>query len=262
MAQRRSRNTGWMMVVGVLVTVVGGAGIASAARVRPSAPTDARAQLSAADLGDATALTERTGIPTTTTPADPPSTSAPKATAVPARSTAPATTTSAAEPTVTATPTTSTTPTTAPTDWMAMMPPRPSPPNPPSWSVEENGVSVQLRMTPIDPHVGDTVEFTIESSITMAGGACCVTSLQIGQEIVWQQMHGPGGCSVPPPPVRQEQREGRVSYEITGPEVMAIPGPLILHVVLSVSRLDPCQVPFGLTGATLDVPVTVLYPHR
>ena len=265
MTQRRSRDTGWMMVVGVLVAVVGGAGIAAAALGRPSGRTDDRAQLSAADLGDATALTERTGIPTTTMPADPPPSSAPAATERPATRTAPAPTTIAIGPDVSPSPTTTTTttPTTAaPTDWMAMTPPRPSPANPPSWNLKENGMTVQLRMTPIAPHVGDTVEFTIESTTMIAGGACCWALLSVGQDSIYQPMPEPGGCAVPPPPARQVHRETRVSYEITGPEVVAVPGPLILNVVLTVSRLDPCQVPFGVSGATLSVPVTVLYPHR
>ena len=227
---------------------------------RPSGRTNGRAQLSATNLGDGTAVAERTGIPTTTAVIDSPATSVPMSTAVPTTRPAPANTTGATALDTVPIPTTTTT--TEPTDWLALLPPRPSPENPASWSLEENGVSVRLRMTPIAPHVGDNVEFTIESSITMAGGACCLTSLLIGQEIIYQQMPEPGGCSVPPPPVRQDHREGRVSYEITGPEVMAIPGPLILQVSLSVSRLDPCQVPFGLTGASLNVPVTALYPHR
>jgi hypothetical protein len=252
-----------MVAVGVLVVVVGGAGIAAAAVGRSSEQPDARAQLSATNLGDGTALAERAGIQTTTTQTVSPATTAPVATAVPTTRLAPTTTAGGAGPEVAPTPTTTpTTTTTAPTDWMALMPPRPSPENPTSWSVEENGVSVRLRMTPIAPHVGDTVEFTIESSITIAGGACCLTSLRIGQEIIYQQTPEPGGCTVPPPPARLEHREGRVIYEITGPPVMAVPGPLILNVGLSVTRLDPCQVPFGLSGASLDVPVTALYPHR
>jgi hypothetical protein len=263
MSKRRSQPVGWIVVVGVLAAVVGGAGIATAALGQSSGRTDPRAHLSATNFDDAD-VAERMGIPTTITRTDAPATQAVAVTAVPTTRTAPVTTTIAPRPAVTPTPppTTASTTTTAPTDWLALLPPRPSPENPPSWSMEANGVSVQLRMTPIAPHVGDTVEFTIDSSITLAGGACCLTSLHIGQEIVYQEMPGPGGCSVPPPPARQEHREGRVSYVITGPEIMAIPGPLILDVGLSVSRLDPCQVPFGFSGATLNVPVTALYPHH
>ncbi len=263
MGERRFRHLVWVVAVGVLVTVVGGAGVATAIG-RSSQGTDARAQLSATKVGHGSGAAERTGIQTAPTPTHTlsPATSALAATAVVTTRTAPTPTTVAAGPEATPTPPPTMTTTTEPRDWLAELPPRPSPANPTAWSLEENGVSVQLRMTPIAPHVGDTVEFTIESSITIAGGACCLTSLRVGQEIIYQQPPDPGGCSVPPPAERQEHREGRVSYKITGPEIMVIPGPLILDVVLSVARLDPCQVPFGLSGASLNVPVTALYPHR
>lgn len=241
----RSHHVRAMALVGALVLAVGGAGIAVAASGRPSSSGVA---LLAATTGDGSVVADR---PTTTV--------------APTPTTGPVTPTTRVAP-VTATtlglrppvrPTTSTTAAPGPQSTVTT-PPTTAQANPASWSLDENGVSVRLRMMPVAPHVGDTVEFVIETWATVPTDACCITLLYVGQDLVYSRFHEAGpGCPVPTTP-----REHRVSYTITGPEALAATAPLMLNIHVQASRVDLCTAPPRFTTVNFFAPVAATYPRR
>lgn len=238
-------------VAGALVVVVVAVGTATVARERPPPRTADRSEYGAAGFAEGMAVLDQTTPSLAAAPTLPPITSSTTAGPLPIRLPG----SRPAPPTVTTTTVVLDPPVVlAPIDFAAAMPPITAPPNPDSWSVDENGVSVRLRMTPSAPRVGDTVEFTIEVWATIPSDACCITTLSVNQVMIYNRMHEQGpGCPVPATP-----REHRVSYKIMGPEVMAVPAPLTFNVHLQATRVDLCTGLPRFAGADLTATMTAL----
>jgi hypothetical protein len=234
--------------VSLLVVVVGGAGVAAALPGSSALRPHASSSLAAANIGDGAALGEQT----TTTAANlvHAITSTTPTTAPPVTARVTPTTRAGTVPTAPRT----TPPTQAGFTTTTQAPGRPAltvppPVNPPAWTFEGDGLSVRLRMTPIAPRVGDTVEFTIESWTDLPGITCCNVLLQFSRDTVFRRWPEPGPCPERPP------RSERVSYRITEPTVSPIPGPITLAFLLTVSStFDPCA---GLQQASKTIQVTV-----
>ena len=245
----------------LLVVAVGGAGVAAALPGSSSLRGDASSSLAAANVGAGAALGEQsTTSAATPGRAIPPTTPATSTTASPATTRATPTSRPGTVPTAPTTlATLATRPGFVPTTVAPGQPAQTVPPpvNPPAWAFEGDGLSVRLRMTPIAPRVGDTVEFTIEAWTDLQGVTCCNVVLQFAGNTVFRRVPQIGPCPDPP------RREERVRYRITEPTVSAIPGPFVtVRFSLTVATtFDPCA---GLQQAArvaeFGVPVVVRLP--
>lgn len=251
MGRWRAR-AGW---ASLLVVAVGSAGVA-AALPGSSLRNDASTSLGPTSVGNGAAVADQT----TTTPA-----TSVRGTTLTAPATAPPTTTRVTPTTraprmpTTARPTPPSNPGFTTTTVAPGQPPQTVPPpvNPPAWTFSEDGVSVRLRMTPIAPRVGDTVEFTIEAWTDLPGVTCCNVMLRFSQDTVFRRWPEIGPCPERPP------REERVSYRITEPTVSPIPGPFVTVLfLLSVSStFDPCAgLQQASKGGEFGVPVVLRLP--
>jgi hypothetical protein len=163
------RGNGWATLAALLVVLVGGAGIAAAVSGATGNHPVERSILTAAGVtaadGAPTPTSSTTTTPTTTAPATTIAT-APRnlATTVPLR--VPVTTAvrpASAAPTSTAP---------APTTTTSI------PVNPSSWSVNQDGISVRVRIDPAVPRAGQTVRFIIDTS-SSTGTYCCLNLLTV-----------------------------------------------------------------------------------
>lgn len=167
------RREGWTALAALLLVVVGGGGIAAAASTVGTKHTVERSVLTAAGVTDAEGAPQPTSSTTTAPPTTAPATTTTAAprnatTTVPAK--APVTTTATATvrpssgaPATTAPPATTTTS---------------IPANPSSWSVDQDGISVRVRIDPAVPRAGQSVRFIIDTSTT-TGNYCCANMLTV-----------------------------------------------------------------------------------
>jgi hypothetical protein len=111
-------------------------------------------------------------------------------------------------------------------------------PEPSSWSMDANGISMRMRIEPAAPRVGDTIRIIIESWATVPTDFCCINHVYVNGEMIYSRFHDQGPCPLAPSPVRQE-----TSY------VMTAPGRL--GIQLQANRVDLCVAPPRFTTNNL-----------
>jgi hypothetical protein len=187
----RRKRTG--VGLSVLVLLLGLAGIAVAARPPSPAQTVATSGLAATGLDGAGDVVDSTT--TSTLPATTPATTSTSSTATTLK---PVATTGTTLPVTV--PTTAPRPTT--TRPFASSNPTPAA-NPASWSLDDGGISVRLRMEPAAPRVGDTVTLIFDSTATVATDYCCIENVYVDGETVYTNPAAPGPCPLAPGPGEQ-----------------------------------------------------------
>ena len=196
----------WPGLLAVLVLALVAGGIAVVGSRGPSEQPIATSPLAAAGLGLQTpeqpSTTVTTMPPTSTT--EPPTTST-TAKVVP-------TTRPPAPPTVPTAP-----PTTTHVSPFPTVAPAAPGTNPSSWTLEDNGMSLRLRMEPQNPHVGDTVTFIMETSATVPTDYCCVVSLMVNSVERFSRFWPQGPCPLAPAPA-----EDRVSFVVTQATTLSV----------------------------------------
>ena len=168
---------GWAALVALLVASVGGAGIAAAASTAGANHMVERSVLTAAGVTDSDGAPLPTSSTTTTQ-----TTTAPPATAPPA------TTTAAAKNLATTVPvgvplTSPSLAVRAPSGAPATTATQPTtttsiPVSPSSWSVDQHGISVRVRIDPAVPRAGQPVRVIIDTS-SSTGTFCCLNLLTV-----------------------------------------------------------------------------------
>jgi hypothetical protein len=166
MRRLERRSDGWTALAALLVVVVGGGGIAAAVSAAGADHVAERSVLTAAGVTDAEGAPPATSSTTTAPPTTAPpatTTTAPRnvATTVPGK--VPVTTATTAVRPSSGAPATTAPPATTTTS---------VPANPSSWSVDQDGISVRLRIDPAVPRAGQSVRLIIDTSTT-TGHYCC-----------------------------------------------------------------------------------------
>jgi hypothetical protein len=118
------------------------------------------------------------------------------------------------------------------------------PTNPPSWSLDVNGLSLRMRIEPAQPRVGDNIKFVLESSTTTSDW-CCMNFLYRGGTALLSPPPGlpAGPCPLAPAGTAQ------ATYTPT------VPGQFGFR--FQASRADVCRPGFTFVTANLDATVSV-----
>ena len=227
---QRRKQVRWGALAAVLAVILSVAGIALGT---PAPPTGG-------EMGDDPELAVTGEV------ADPmpvrPSTTVPRAT-----STSPRPSTTRPGPTTTSSPAPATTTTTvAPRPTTSLVTTTTAPrPVPSSWTLDENGISMRLKVEPAAPRVGDTVTFTFETWATVPTDFCCINHFYVDGELIYTRFHDQGPCPLP-----QSERRQQVSHVVTEP------GPLAFQ--LQANRVDFCTGLPRFTTNNLHASVAVL----
>lgn len=189
---------------------------------------------------------EPTGTTTTATPETTATTRAVATSSVPVATRPPTTTGSATAPTTAPTPAA-----TAPTSGAPGTPPTPyavdpltgnpaitQPYAPGAWRVTVNGITIDGRIEPAAPKLGDTVRFSFSAG--GEGDFCCDLSLYMGgdSEPLYRSPPVPGPCPLP------HSAAGEASYVVTGR------GPVGFHINAN-GATNLCTAPPRLVSGNL-----------
>lgn len=209
---RRGR-VGWAVLAAVLLLA---ATTSAVALTRSAGAGDGSSSIAAAGVGepDSDPVVPMTTTTTTTAPTTAPTTSTTAAVR-------PSTTTSTrARPTttVTAPVRTSTTVVATTTTTVAVG----------SWSAQDNGVSVRIRIDPPAPRAGQTVRFLLDAS-TDTGDFCCIFRLSVNDVLVDPFDSGVIAPGCPPPATAHEEH------------TIAVPAGTLLRFVVWADRMTSCK---------------------
>lgn len=135
-------------------------------------------------------------------------------------------------------PSTSTSTTTAAKPTTTLAAPPTTEASPSSWAIEENGISIRVRIEPARPVAGEPLRFVVDT-VTTSGDYCCVNTLYVNGAIVDYPSGGPFGCPAP-----------SSTHEI---ETVVAPHADWLNFFLDAGRLTSCSgQPPAITEARLS----------